>query len=54
VRMLDTSIMATRRNLQLHARARQGEARDVGARSAVTKGMEANAASPDSLLARPN
>ena len=52
VRMLDTSIMATRRSLQLHARAR-GEARDKGKR--VGDGVAAQGApNDDDLLARPN
>ena len=54
VRMLDTSIMATRRTLQLHARAQGGETRDVAARRDAAKEIEAGAANPDSLLARPN
>lgn len=52
VRMLDTSIMATRRSLSLHARAKDGEARDVGARRDAAKGHEVVAS--DELLARPN
>lgn len=54
VRMLDTSIMATRRNLQLHARAKAGEARDVGKRRDAAKGMEGDARAGDDLIARPN
>ena len=53
VRMLDTSIMATRRTLQLHARARGGETRDVGKRRDAVKEIEVGGASDD-LLARPN
>ena len=53
VRMLDTSIMATRRSLQIHARARGGEARDTGARRAQAKEIEGGI-SDDDLLARPN
>lgn len=53
VRMLDTSIMATRRSLQIHARARGGEARDVGARREQAKEIEGGF-SDDDLLARPN
>lgn len=52
VRMLDTSIMATRRSLQLHARAQGGEARDAGKRREIAKGYEADFG--DELLARPN
>lgn len=54
VRMLDTSIMATRRSLQIHARARAGEARDAGKRRDIAKGHEADAAAGDDLIARPN
>lgn len=54
VRMLDTSIMATRRSLQLHARAKGGEARDVGVRRGIAKGLEQDARIDDDLLARPN
>jgi hypothetical protein len=53
VRMLDTSIMATRRTLQLHARAKGGEARDVGKRRDAAKEYEGDV-SDDGLLARPN
>tara|TARA_R110002111_G_scaffold109094_3_gene167880 strand:- start:148 stop:606 length:459 start_codon:yes stop_codon:yes gene_type:complete len=53
VRMLDTSIMATRRTLQLHARARGGETRDVAKRRDAVKEIEGGAKSDD-LLARPN
>lgn len=52
VRMLDTSIMATRRTLQLHARAQGGEARDTGKRRGIAKGHETELG--DDLLARPN
>lgn len=52
VRMLDTSVMATRRSLQLHARATGGEARDTGNRRGIAKGYEGDAG--DDLLARPN
>lgn len=52
VRMLDTSIMATRRTLQLHARAKGGETRDVAKRRGVAKEYENGPA--DDLLARPN
>lgn len=51
-------ILATRRSLSLHARARGGEARDVGNRRAAAKGHE-NAATgqageeEDDLIARP-
>lgn len=54
VRMLDTSIMATRRSLQIHARARNGEARDVGDRRQEAKTQEAVGFNKSDLLARPN
>ena len=53
VRMLDTSIMATRRTLALHARAQGGEARDVAKRRQMAKGIEADNPLEDDLLARP-
>lgn len=51
-------ILATRRSLSLHARARGGEARDVGKRKAAAKDLENAAAGPgeeeeDDLIARP-
>ena len=52
VRMLDTSIMSTRRSLQLHARAQGGEARDTGKRRGIAKEYDGD--SGDDLLARPN
>ncbi len=52
VRMLDTSIMATRRSLQLHARAQGGENRDISKRRAIAKDHENDLR--DELLARPN
>jgi hypothetical protein len=52
VRMLDTSIMSTRRSLQLHARATGGEARDTGKRRDQAKGHEADLG--NGLIARPN
>lgn len=54
VRMLDTSIMATRRTLSLHARATGGEARDVGKRRDAAKGIEADVGGAGDLMARPN
>lgn len=54
VRMLDTSIMATRRTLSLHARAQGGEARDVGKRRAMAKEIEDGNPLEDDLIARPN
>lgn len=52
VRMLDTSIMSTRRSLQLHARAQGGEARDSAKRRDIAREYEGD--SGDDLLARPN
>ena len=52
VRMLDTSIMATRRSLQLHARAKGGESRDVGKRREIAKGFDGDL--DDDLLAGMN
>lgn len=52
VRMLDTSIMATRRSMQIHARARDGEARDTAPRRDAIKSAED--VGHDDLLARPN
>lgn len=54
VRMFDASILSTRRSLALHARAREGEARDVGKRRQIAKGVEAAHADDDDLLARPS
>lgn len=53
VRMLDTSIKANRQSLNLHARARGGEARDAAKRQ--RDGLAAQGQSnDDDLLARPN
>ena len=52
LRMLDTSIISTRRSIGVHARAKHGEARDQGKRAAMAKGLEADL--DDELLARPN
>ena len=55
VRMLDTSIMATRRSLSLHTRAKEGEARDVAKRKNTRKAIEQEIDQfDDDLLARPN
>lgn len=54
VRMFDASILSTRRSLSLHARAREGEARDVANRRAIKKGVEDAHADDDDLLARPS
>jgi hypothetical protein len=53
LRMLDTSILATRRSLSLHARARAGEARDVAKRRGAAKAIESDNPLEDDLLARP-
>lgn len=50
-RDLTNGIMSLRRNLSLHARAMQGEARDVAKRQAAAKSIEADL--DDDLLARP-
>lgn len=54
VQMHAGSILAFRRSLSLHARAQSGEARDVGKRRAGTKRIEADLATDDDLIARPN
>lgn len=50
-RDLANSCMSLRRNLSLHARATQGEARDAGKRRSMAKAIEAEL--DDDLLARP-
>jgi hypothetical protein len=54
IRMLDTSILATRRSLALHARAREGEARDVAKRRDDARQIEAGAPTDDELIAKPH
>lgn len=54
VQALAGSIYAGRRSLQLHARARAGEARDAGGRRSAAKAIEADAGAGDDLIARPN
>lgn len=54
LRMLDTSILATRRSLALHARAQGGEARDVAKRRDAAKEIEGENPLEDDLLARPD
>ena len=54
MRMLDTSILSTRRSLALHARAQGGDARDIGKRREGAKAIEADNPLDDDLLARPN
>lgn len=53
-RDLTNSVMSLRRNLSLHARAREGEARDVGKRRAIAAGVEADNPLDDPLIARPH
>ena len=53
-RDLTNSVMSLRRNLSLHARAREGEARDVGKRRAIASGVEADNPLDDPLIARPH
>lgn len=54
VQMHASSILSFRRSLSLHARARDGEGRDVAKRRATAKGIEADNPLDDELLARPN
>ena len=54
VQMHSSSILSLRRSLALHARAQKGEARDVGKRRDVAKGIEADNPLDDDLLARPS
>ena len=49
-RDLTNSVMSLRRNLSLHARAREGEARDVGKRRDMARDVEAAAGEGTSLL----
>ena len=49
-RDLTNSVMSLRRNLSLHARAREGEARDVGKRRDMARDVEAAAGEATSLL----
>lgn len=58
VKALAGDILSLRRSLSLHARARGGEARDIGNRRATAKGYEDAAAAhgeeqEDDLIARP-
>ena len=54
IRMLDTSILATRRSLALHARGQGGDARDIAKRRDMARGIEADNPLDDELLARPH
>lgn len=55
VQMNASIIMSIRRSLSLHARAQNGEARDVGKRKAIAKKIESDVAAmdDDGLIARP-
>jgi hypothetical protein len=53
VQMHAASILSFRRSLSLHARAQGGEARDVGKRRGMARGIEADNPLDDELLARP-
>ena len=54
-RDLTNAVMSLRRNLSLHARAQQGEARDAGKRRSMAKGIESGVVDvlEDDLIARP-
>lgn len=54
VKALTGDILSFRRSLSLHARAKNGEPRETGARRGVAKGVEAGSPLNDSLLASPN
>lgn len=54
IQMHYSNIHSARRSLALHARAQGGEARDVGKRRDMAKGLEADNPLDDDLLARPN
>lgn len=53
IQMHYSNIHSARRSLSLHARAQNGEARDVGKRRDMAKEIEGDVVSDD-LLARPN
>jgi hypothetical protein len=53
VQMHASSILSLRRSLSLHARAQNGEARDVGKRRAAQKDIETDAPFGDDLIGRP-
>lgn len=54
VRGLTGDLLAQRRSLSLHARARTGEARDTAKRRQNAKALEAETDLDDDLIARPN
>lgn len=53
VKSLTGDILSLRRSLALHARAKSGEARDVGKRRDHAKGIEGDNPLDDDLIARP-
>lgn len=53
IRMLDTSILATRRTLSLHARAQGGETRDVAKRRVQQRSQQIDNPLDDDLITRP-
>jgi hypothetical protein len=54
VKSLSGDLLSFRRSLSLHARAREGDARDVAKRRAISKEIEGDNPLDDDLLARPN
>jgi len=54
VQMHASTILSFRRSLALHARAQGGDARDIGKRREIARGIEANNPLDDDLIAKPN
>lgn len=54
IQMHAGTILSFRRSLQLHARARAGEARDAGKAHNIQKAVEQGHAFDDELFARPS
>ncbi|MTH96653.1 terminase small subunit [Roseibium sp. RKSG952] len=54
VQMHASTILSMRKSLSLHARAKEGEARDAAKRRKQAKAIEDNNPLDDDLLARPN
>ena len=54
VKSLSGDLLSFRRSLSLHARAMEGDARDVAKRRSMSKDIESNNPLDDDLLARPN
>ena len=54
VKSLSGDLLSFRRSLSLHARAREGDARDVAKRRSMSKDIESKNPLDDDLLARPN